>query len=220
MRDFARCISGSCTSRTAREAPKPDCNAGVRKLPAKASQPEQLSETNWRFQANLDVEGHALVAEVANLLGTDDCNVILEKALLTLRAELLVTRKKHKRRPSTPLSSTEELQAAPAAAKDDTAPVRHATSGHPPNNPSSSYVPRWMERAVRQRDGDRCTFTGPGGRCSARRHLQVHHIIAVALGGKTELTNLTLHCGVHNRYQAELDLGAGWANAWREPSRL
>jgi len=60
-----------------------------------------------------------------------------------------------------------------------------------------------------------CTFVGQGRCCGARRHLQVHHIKAGALGGRTTFENLTLHCGVHNRYQAELDLGAEVAHAWR-----
>ncbi len=35
----------------AREDPTPNCKAGVRKLPVKASEPEQLSEQTWRFQS-------------------------------------------------------------------------------------------------------------------------------------------------------------------------
>jgi hypothetical protein len=179
----------------AREAPKPDCAAGVRKLPAKTAEPEQLSEKTWKFQANMDADTHALFAEVADLLGSDDCNAMLKKALASLRKELRTTKQKQLKRP--------------ADAKEDTAPVRQ-------HDQNSRYIPHWMERAVRQRDGNRCTFHGPGGRCTATRRLQTHHINAVALGGKTVLSNLTLHCAQHNRYQAELDLGPDWANHWRQ----
>lgn len=79
------------------------------------------------------------------------------------------------------------------------------------------YIPRPLERFVRERDGHQCTYIGiDGRRCCARRHLEVHHIIAVALGGMTVVWNLTLLCSAHNKYQAELDLGDDVANAWRK----
>ena len=143
-----------------------------------------------------------MFAEVSDLLSNDDCNAMLKKALKALRDELRVSKRK-------------ELKKKQPSAKEDAAPVRQAKS-HPPHDPTSRHVPRWMEREVRQLAGHRCTFEGTGGRCTARWHLQVHHIIPVARGGPTELANLTLVCGVHNRYQAELDLGRQVANAWRE----
>ena len=240
----------------AREAPKPDCIAGVRKLPAKAASTSvgadprvcPLSDRTWKFQANLDSEGHALFAEVADLMGTDDCNAMLKKALTSLRDELRVKKNKALKRKTSasPASNNSAAKVATVetpeatglklgkSAKDDAAPVRHGASlgaqatanrsvdsattgrGKHEHDPNSRYVPRWMEREVRERAGHRCTFVGPGGRCTARRHLQVHHIIAFAQGGPTELANLTLHCGSHNRYQAELDLGLAVANAWRQ----
>lgn len=63
-------------------------------------------------------------------------------------------------------------------------------------------VPGWLRRLVYERDGGRCQHPG----CRNTRWLQVHHIIAWAQGGPTDLDNLILLCGVHHRWVHE----RGW----------
>ena len=53
----------------------------------------------------------------------------------------------------------------------------------------SRKIPAALRRAVRERDGYRCTFPG----CSTRR-TEAHHILYWSLGGPTELENLLLLC--------------------------
>jgi len=90
---------------------------------------------------------------------------------------------------------------------------RYASTDRPPEAPSrptrsARHVPAAVKRAVRQRDGDRCTFTSAGGRrCEARRFLEFDHIHPVARGGVATLENLRLRCRAHNRYQAERMFG-------------
>jgi len=74
---------------------------------------------------------------------------------------------------------------------------------------SARHVPAAVKRAVRERDGDRCTFTSAGGRrCEERRFLEFDHIHPVARGGVATLENLRLRCRAHNRHEAERMFGA------------
>ena len=51
-----------------------------------------------------------------------------------------------------------------------------------------------IERAVRARDHDTCTFPG----CHNRRFLQCHHVEHWARGGDTSVDNLLLLCTKHH----------------------
>ncbi|MCK6532207.1 MAG: hypothetical protein L6Q84_04470 [Polyangiaceae bacterium] len=49
--------------------------------------------------------------------------------------------------------------------------------------PDSRHVPVNVQRAVRERDGDQCTFTdAEGRRCSEKRFLTIEHIEPFAKG--------------------------------------
>lgn len=72
-----------------------------------------------------------------------------------------------------------------------------------PSDPASRYIPAHMRRAVSERDGDRCVFVGPEGRCPETAGLEYHHRIPFADGGLTTVGNLELRCRAHNLYEAE-----------------
>jgi hypothetical protein len=72
-----------------------------------------------------------------------------------------------------------------------------------PSDPGSRHVPAHLRRAVSGRDGDRCAFVGPEGRCTETAGLQYHHRIPFADGGPTTVDNLELRCHAHNAYEAE-----------------
>jgi hypothetical protein len=55
-------------------------------------------------------------------------------------------------------------------------------------------VPKAIERAVRARDHNRCTFPG----CRNRRFLECHHVEHWANGGETSTDNLLLLCTKHH----------------------
>ncbi|HSM44474.1 MAG TPA: DUF222 domain-containing protein [Acidimicrobiia bacterium] len=63
----------------------------------------------------------------------------------------------------------------------------------------SRKIPGWLRRLVHERDGGVCQHPG----CRNTRWLQVHHIIAWAHGGSTDLDNLILLCGAHHRFVHE-----------------
>ena len=74
--------------------------------------------------------------------------------------------------------------------------------------PSSRYIPAPIRRAVYERDGGRCRFVDARGRrCSARRHLEFHHLDPYARGGAHSVGNVQLACAGHNAYLAERDYG-------------
>ena len=73
---------------------------------------------------------------------------------------------------------------------------------------SSRYIPAPVRRAVRQRDGNRCTFVSrSGGRCTERRGLEFHHRHPYGRGGNHSLENVCLLCRQHNLYLAEREYG-------------
>ena len=71
------------------------------------------------------------------------------------------------------------------------------------SDPAARYVSAHLRRAVGERDGYRCAFVGPEGRCPETAGLEYHHRIPFANGGLTTVDNLELRCRAHNVYEAE-----------------
>ncbi len=71
-------------------------------------------------------------------------------------------------------------------------------------------IPVAIRRAVVARDGLRCSFVGPGGRCGETRRLELHHVEAFARGGAHSVENLRVVCQAHNQFVAREELGAGF----------
>jgi hypothetical protein len=70
------------------------------------------------------------------------------------------------------------------------------------------YIPAAVRRAVRKRDGGRCTFVSDDGhRCGSRRRLEYDHIEPAARGGAATVENLRLRCRAHNQFEAERVFG-------------
>jgi hypothetical protein len=87
-------------------------------------------------------------------------------------------------------------------------------------NTASRHVPAAIKRSVSQRDGGRCAFVGPQGRCPATAFLEYHHVVPFAAGGETSANNLQLRCRAHNRYEAEKYFGPLQAPLVREARAL
>ena len=74
--------------------------------------------------------------------------------------------------------------------------------GKPSGNPR--HIPARVKRAVVERDGGRCAHIGDGGkRCDATRDLEFDHILPVARGGESTVTNVRQLCRTHNQLEAE-----------------
>ena len=92
-------------------------------------------------------------------------------------------------------------------------------NGSSPKRPPTStrHVPADVGRAVRMRDGNRCTYVSPDGvRCEETRALELDHIVPVARGGESTFANLRTRCRAHNQLEAEQVFGAGFMEQRRE----
>jgi hypothetical protein len=86
--------------------------------------------------------------------------------------------------------------------------------------PRSRYIPAAIRRAVRERDGDQCTFVSDAGRrCSERGGLEIHHDDPYGKGGEHRVEQLRLLCRAHNQHLAECDYGAAFMAAARPAPR-
>jgi hypothetical protein len=80
----------------------------------------------------------------------------------------------------------------------------------------SRHIPAELRRTVWARDGGRCRFEGPQGRCSETGLLEFNHVVPYAAGGATTADNLELRCAAHNRYESEQYFGQGFPMFVRE----
>ncbi len=113
--------------------------------------------------------------ELRHTLPTGDPAVIFARALTLLVAELERTK----------LAAT----VRPRVAK--------------PTAPGSRHIPAAVKREVWARDGGRCAFVGPHGRCTERGLLEFHHLVPYAEGGASTTENVQVRCRGHNAYEAD-----------------
>ena len=77
------------------------------------------------------------------------------------------------------------------------------------SNKRLNYYGREFDRALWKRAGARCEYVDrqTGRRCDCTFGLQHEHVIAIALGGTNELTNMQLLCSTHNQLRARKVFG-------------
>ncbi len=134
-----------------------------------------------------------------------------------LEAALDLLLEKQARRKSLVKSPHEQRAGTPPATASTTAPVTvpapaavTATQVATPTGLGRTRaIPAAIEREVRLRDGDRCQFPlDAGGLCGSTWQVELDHVVPLALGGPTTVSGLRCACRIHNRYAAELALGA------------
>jgi 5-methylcytosine-specific restriction endonuclease McrA len=115
-----------------------------------------------------------------------------------------------------PIDTDSGTQTEPSSQECFTTASRTSTntlSTTPPAESRSRHTnERWisaaMKREVWRRDHGQCSYVSPQGkRCGSRFALEIDHQIPLALGGKTDLSNLRLLCRAHNTHQAIARLG-------------
>jgi hypothetical protein len=96
----------------------------------------------------------------------------------------------------------------PAPEVADPIPAPGMASTQENNFPSkrSRYIPANIRRQVLLRDRNGCTYKDPktGRVCGNKHGLQLDHVFPWSWGGEHSVDNLTLRCGAHNRFRAEL----------------
>ena len=193
--------------------PRPDVPSTIRKLPAprtkapvlaapEAASPEPprtmrtsprpemtpLTPERYKIQFTVSRETRDKLRRAQDLLRhavpDGDPAIIVDRALTLLLTQLERSKTRATDRPRT---------TRPGASSQVKAESRH--------------VPVATQRVVWQRDGGRCAFTGPQGRCPATTFLEYHHVVPFAAGGETSAKNLELRCSAHNKYEADLYFG-------------
>jgi hypothetical protein len=106
---------------------------------------------------------------------------------------------------------------------EDVARKKLAATSQPrrvwPTARGSRHIPAHVRRAVWLRDAGHCAFVARSGRrCRERAFLELHHVDPYAMGGETNVANLSLRCRAHNAYEAELVFGR-FASPAREERR-
>ena len=85
-------------------------------------------------------------------------------------------------------------------------------------SPSSRHIPAAIQRAVRERDGERCRYVDDQGRrCKERHWLEFHHRHPFGLGGDHGVENIRLMCRAHNAYLVDCDYGREVMTRHRRP---
>ncbi len=78
-------------------------------------------------------------------------------------------------------------------------------------------IPAALRRQVWERDGGRCTWTGPDGRrCDSRWQVEVDHVDAAGRGGAATLDRCRLLCKSHNLLYAEQVYGKEHMRKYRK----
>jgi hypothetical protein len=143
-----------------------------------------LAPERYKLQCTLDAEAHAKLRRAQDLLRhtipSGDVAAIVDRALTALLTELC----RHK------LAETSR----PRASR--------------PSSNASRHIPAAVRRAVWKRDGGRCAFVGPEGRCSETGLLEFHHVVPFAAGGMSTVANLQIRCKSHNAYEADQYYGS------------
>jgi hypothetical protein len=77
---------------------------------------------------------------------------------------------------------------------------------NPDRSKRSRYIPAQIRRQVLLRDQNGCTYKDPKTSrvCGNKHGLQFDHVMPWSWGGEHSVENVTLSCGTHNRFRAEL----------------
>ena len=160
-----------------------DVEPAIDSPPAQRSKSEPLAPGRFKLQFTVGEETYCKLRRVQDLfrhrLPSGDLDAIFDRALTLLLTDLEKSKLAATKRPR--VSS--------------------------PSATASRHVPAHVRRVVWARDGGRCRFDGPAGRCTETGLLEFHHVIPYADGGPTTVENLELRCAAHNRYEAEQYFG-------------
>jgi hypothetical protein len=224
-------------------APRPDVPATVRKLPEKGSLPpdrlvapdggdgpilelrpdgvappapgvappvsavsppvvQPLSPGRYKVQFTASAELQQKLERLQALMGSKgrdgDLATVIEEAVTEKLERLAACRLGRTKAPRQGLSEIPETRTSASS--------------------SSRHIPAAVQRAVRERDEDRCRYMdGQGRRCKARNHREFHHRHPFGLGGDHAVNNIRLMCRAHNAYLAECDYGRNVMAGHRRP---
>jgi hypothetical protein len=176
----------------------------LRPAPVRPPVVRPLAPARYQVQMTVSAETHAKLRRAQDLLRhvvpNGDPAAVFDRALTLLVEHLERTRCAATKRRGEPESSTGSAPRRPSRPTEARASVDAAGR--------SRHIPAAVKRAVWARDGGRCAFVGPAGRCSERGFLEFHHREPFAAGGRTTVMNVALRCRQHNQWETEQFFGA------------
>ncbi len=93
-----------------------------------------------------------------------------------------------------------------------------ASPPSPSENPR--HIPAEVKRAVWTRDGGRCRWAmASGGVCGSTTRLELDHIVPIARGGTSTLSNIRILCAFHNQLAARQAFGEAWMGRFTSKAR-
>jgi HNH endonuclease len=82
------------------------------------------------------------------------------------------------------------------------------------------HIPAEVKRAVWTRDGRCCQWPlSSGGVCGSTTRLELDHIVPIARGGTTTVSNLRVLCATHNQLAARQVFGEPWMSQFTSRSQ-
>jgi 5-methylcytosine-specific restriction endonuclease McrA len=166
-----------------------------------------LGARRYRIEVTVDEDTHDKLRSLQDLLarsasGTDPA-AIISRAIDVLLTETLKRKAGYTKPPKAALAETSPTD-------------RRATN----EGRRARAIPAAVRRAVWRRDCGRCRYVDRWGRrCDGTRHVEFHHVVPFAIGGRHAADNIELRCAAHNQYQAELDFGRSFMAGKRGASR-
>lgn len=149
-----------------------------------------------------------LTAEMRRQVPDGDLATVIEIAVTEKLAA--IEKRRYARADDDPIILSE------GSAKHEPSRRTRKTLAETDTTPKTRHIPAAVRRAVRERDGDQCTFvSGNGRRCTARGGLELHHDEPFAKGGAHRVETIRLVCREHNVHLAERDYGAAHMRQFR-----
>jgi len=193
----------------------------------KPSRFEPLSADRYGVHFTADGEFRELLERVRGLVGhrlpSGDLMTLLKRGLEAYERELTkerfaLGRKPRRSRGAAPAPSAPppELPKPEVSTPDSS----NLDAQSAPNPNPNRHCPAAVARAVFLRDGQQCSYVSPTGRrCSARRCLELDHVVPWAVGGESTIENLRVRCRAHNQRYARQYYGQSRVEAAVQHSR-
>ena len=202
---------------------------------AKPRRLEPLSADRYGVHFTADGEFRELLERVRGLAGHrwpgGDLMTLLKHGLEAYERELtkerfaLGSKPRRSRGVAPALSAPSEAELSaidlPKPELTTADPSNLDTQATPTPTPNSKrHCPAAVARAVFLRDGKQCSYVSPDGRrCSARRCLELDHVVPWAVGGESTVENLRLRCRAHNQRHARQYYGRSRVEAAVQSAR-
>jgi hypothetical protein len=182
--DRANVLIESCSGKSKREVEKFLFHEAS--APTKIAMQErtrQINHVEFEIKMTLSSIAQAKLARARELIHTETMAEVFEKALDALIAE-------------------KEKSLGKTASKTEPAPPVEEQVALAPTSQNPRYIPTKFKRIIYDRSNGQCEYINyEGMRCLSQKQLEIDHVTPVALGGKSEITNLRHLCRNHNQYR-------------------